>query len=131
MVEKILPAWPTSPPPFEKKKLAPREPCSKYSCAIVRATLDFAVPASPLSQYMRLSFCPSAHALLSLRTLTRVSCRHIGSCCLSDELKATWVALGNLSNRSSCWAISGCGIGGLYIEHRRAVSIDDFRSFLA
>jgi hypothetical protein len=50
MVVKNLPAWLTSPPPLEKKKLAPRQSYSNYLRAMVRAIVDFPVPAKPLSQ---------------------------------------------------------------------------------
>ena len=50
MLVKNLPAWLISPPPLEKKKLAPSAFSSKYPRAIVRAIVDFPVPAKPLSQ---------------------------------------------------------------------------------
>jgi hypothetical protein len=52
-------AWLTSPPPLEKKKLAPRRSSLQYLLAMVRAIVDFPVPAKPLSQNMRPS-SPSA-----------------------------------------------------------------------
>jgi hypothetical protein len=53
-----LPAWPMSPPPREKKKLAPRHPHWKKSRATVRAIVDFPVPAKPFSQKMHRLSCP-------------------------------------------------------------------------
>src|SRR5271155_3075235 len=66
---------------------------------MVRAIVDFPVPAMPFSQKMHLSSPPSAHALIWLRTSTRVSLRHRGSCCLSAELKAAWAAYGKSLSR--------------------------------
>ena len=60
-----LPAWPTSPPPFVKKKLAPSRFFSKYLRAIVRAMVDFPVPAKPFSQKIHRLSCPSAHLCIS------------------------------------------------------------------
>jgi hypothetical protein len=65
MLVKNLPAWLISPPPLEKKKLAPSDVSSKYLRAIVRAIVDFPVPAKPLSQKMQRSSCPSAHVYIS------------------------------------------------------------------
>jgi hypothetical protein len=59
-----LPAWPTSPPPFVKKKLAPSRLFSKYLRATVRAIVDFPVPAKPFSQKMHCLSCPSAHVCI-------------------------------------------------------------------
>jgi hypothetical protein len=50
MLVKNLPAWLISPPPLEKKKLAPSDVSSKCLRAMVRAIVDFPVPAKPLSQ---------------------------------------------------------------------------------
>ena len=50
MVVKKLRAFLAPPPPREKKKLAPKRFCSWCSRATVRATVDFPVPAIPLSQ---------------------------------------------------------------------------------
>jgi len=47
---KNLAALPTSPPPWEKKKLAPRRFSSKYLRAIVREMVAFPVLARPFSQ---------------------------------------------------------------------------------
>jgi hypothetical protein len=41
-----------SPPPLEKKKLAPRRLNLAYLQATVKAMVDFPVPAMPLSQYI-------------------------------------------------------------------------------
>jgi hypothetical protein len=54
-----LPAWLTSPPPLEKKKLAPRR-FPEYLQATVRPIVDFPVPARPHSQKMHRSSCPPA-----------------------------------------------------------------------
>ena len=91
---KNLPAWLTSLLPFEKKKLAPRRPCSKYLRATVRAIVDFPVPAKPFSQKMHRLSCPSAQSYISRRTSTRVSGRQGGSCCLLYELKGASAANG-------------------------------------
>ena len=85
-----LPAWPTSPPPREKKKLAPRRFRSRYLRATVRAIVDFPVPAKPFSQKMHRSSCPSAQLYMSRRTSTRVSRRQVESCC-------RWYALNDAS----------------------------------
>jgi hypothetical protein len=60
-----LPAWPTSPSPFVKKKLAPSRFFSKYLRATVRAMVDFPVPAKPFSQKMHRLSCPSVHVCIS------------------------------------------------------------------
>jgi hypothetical protein len=76
-------AWPTSPPPREKKKLAPRRFCFAYPRATVRAIVDFPVPARPFSQKIHRSSCPffpSAQSYISCRRSTRVSGRQAGSC---------------------------------------------------
>jgi len=80
---KNLPAWLTSPPPFEKKKLAPRRFCSLHLRATVREIVDFPVPARPFSQKMHCSFClsfPSAQLYICCRRSTRVPGRQAGSC---------------------------------------------------
>ena len=91
-----LPAWPTSPPPREKKKLAPRIFRSKYVRAAVRAIVDFPVLAKPLSQKIHRSSSPSAYLCISRRTSTRVFSRHVGSCCFAYELKGASLAYGKL-----------------------------------
>jgi hypothetical protein len=91
-----LPAWLMSPPPREKKKLAPRLFRSKYVRATVRAIVDFPVPAKPLSQKMHRSSLPSAHLYISRRTSTRVFLRHVGSCCFIYELNGASLAYGKL-----------------------------------
>jgi hypothetical protein len=91
-----LPAWPTSPPPREKKKLAPRLFRSKNVRATVRAIVDFPVPAKPLSQKMHCLSPPSAHSCISRRSSTRVFWRHVGSCCFANELKGASLAYGKL-----------------------------------
>jgi len=60
-----LPAWLTSPLPFVKKKLAPSCFFSEYPRAIVRAIVDFPVPAKPFSQKIYRSSCSSAHVCMS------------------------------------------------------------------
>ncbi len=87
-----------SPPPFEKKKLAPRCSFLLYSRAIVRATVDLPVPAIPSSQYMCLPSHPSAHLLIRARASRRVLSRHEGICCLFAASKN---ASDRLSRRSS------------------------------
>src|ERR1700734_3851757 len=99
-VVKTLLEDPRSPPPLEKKKLAPRRPCSSYSRAIVRAMVDFPVPAIPFSQKMPLSHRPSAHSLIRARTSTRVPRRQRDACCLVEELNAAWAAHGRCLSRS-------------------------------
>jgi hypothetical protein len=96
-----LPAWPTSPPPREKKKLAPRRFCSKYLRATVRAIVDFPVPAKPLNQKMHLPSCPSVQLYISWRRSTRVSGKQVGSCCRLFELKGDSAAYGKRLSKSS------------------------------
>lgn len=96
-----LPAWPTSPPPREKKKLAPRRFCSKYLRATVRAIVDFPVPAKPLNQKMHRPSCPSVQLYMSRRRSTRVSGRQVGSCCRLFELKGDSAAYGKWLSKSS------------------------------
>lgn len=57
-------AWPASPLPFVKKKLALSRLFSKHLRATVRAMVDFPVPAKPLSQKMHRLSCPSAYACI-------------------------------------------------------------------
>jgi hypothetical protein len=89
-----LAAWPTSPPPREKKKLAPRRFWSKYLRATVRATVDFPVPAKPFSQKMQRSSWLSAQLHISWRRSTRVSGRQVGSCCRCYALNGASAAIG-------------------------------------
>lgn len=89
-----LPAWPISPPPRSKKKLAPRHFWSKYLRATVRATVDFPVPAKPFSQKMHRSFCPSAQLYMSRRRSTRVSGRQVRSYCRWYTLNGASIATG-------------------------------------
>jgi hypothetical protein len=96
-----FPAWPTSPPPCEKKKLAPRRFWSKYFRAIVRAMVDFPVPAKPFNQKMHLPSCASVQLYISRRRSTRVSGKQVASCCRSFELKADSAAYGKRLSRSS------------------------------
>src|SRR5271170_8219915 len=91
---KNLPAWLTSPPPLEKKKLAPRRSSLPYLWAMVRAIVDFPVPAKPLSQNMHRPSSPSAQSYISCSRSTRVSGRQVGSCWRSNELNAAFVANG-------------------------------------
>jgi hypothetical protein len=91
---KNLPAWLTSPPPLEKKKLALRRSSSKYLRAIVRAIVDFPVPAKPLSQKMHRSSCPSAQSYISCSRSTRVLGRQVGSSWRSNELNGASLANG-------------------------------------
>jgi hypothetical protein len=95
---KNLPAWPTSPPPLEKKKLAPRCFWSKYLWATVRAIVDFHVPAKPFSQKMPRSSCPSAQPYIRHSRSTRVSDRQRGKCCLLCELNGASAADGRRSS---------------------------------
>jgi hypothetical protein len=89
-----LPAWPTSPPPREKKKLAARRFSSKYLRATVRAIVDLPVPARPLSQKMHRSSWLSAQLCISSVRATRVLGRQAGSCCFANELKGASSARG-------------------------------------
>jgi hypothetical protein len=89
-----LPAWPTSPPPREKKKLAASRCLSWYLRATVRAMVDLPVPARPRSQKMHRSSVPSAQLYISLRRATRVLGRQAGSCCFANELKGASSACG-------------------------------------
>ena len=98
---KNLPAWLTSPPPLEKKKLAPR-PCSSNNLqTIVRAIVDLPVPAKQLSQKMHRSSCPSAQSYSSRSRSTRVLGRQVGSSWRSNELSGAPVANGRQSSPSS------------------------------
>jgi hypothetical protein len=98
---KNLSARLTSPPPREKKKLAPSRFLLSYMWATVRAMVDFPVPAMPFSQKMHRLSSPSAHAIICSRTSTRVLGRQRGSCWSSKELKAAPEARGSFSSRSS------------------------------
>ena len=93
-----FPACPTSPPPRAKKKLAPRRTCSEYSRAMVRAIVDFPVPAKPFSQKMHRSSCLSAQPYISRRSSTRVLGRHEGECCFAYELNGASTAYGRRSS---------------------------------
>ena len=101
MPVKNLPVSLTSPLPLEKKELALRQSCSWHWRAIVRVTVDFPLPAIPFNQKTHLSSSRLTHAVISLRTSTRVSGRQIGSWCLLEELKAALVAEGNNLSKSS------------------------------
>jgi hypothetical protein len=94
MLVTSLPAWPTSPPPREKKKLAPRRFWSRYLRATVRAIVDFPVPAKPFSQKIHRSSCPSAQLHISRRRSTRVSGRQVGSYCRWYVLNGASAATG-------------------------------------
>src|SRR5271154_4217997 len=96
-----LPAWLTSPPPLEKKKLAPRRCCSKYRRATVRDIVDFPVPAKPFSQKMHRESSPSTHASISWRRSTRVSLRQVDSCSCWFELNGASTAYGKRLSGSS------------------------------
>ena len=88
-----LPAFPTSQPPLEKKKLAARRPCSKQARDRMR-NVDFPVLAMPLSQKRHCWSLPSAHCEIFYRTSTCVLGRQVGSCWRSYELKGAFVANG-------------------------------------
>src|SRR5579862_2828959 len=96
-----LPAWPTSPPPREKKKLAPRRFWSRHLRATVRAIVDFPVPAKPFSQKMHRSSCPSAQLYMSRRRSTRVSGRQVGSCRRWYALNGASAAVGRVLSTPS------------------------------
>jgi len=96
-----FPAWPTSPPPRAKKKLAPRRTRSEYSRAMVRAIVDFPVPAKPFSQKMHCSSCLSAQLYISRRSSTRVLGRQEGECCFAYELNGASTAYGRRSSPTS------------------------------
>ena len=89
-----LPAWPVSPPPREKKKLAPRLSFSEYLEATVRAIVDLPVPAKPLNQKMLGVVFLSAQSYISRRRSTRVLGRQVGSCCRWYALKGASLAIG-------------------------------------
>jgi hypothetical protein len=59
----------------------------------VRAIVDFPVPASPLSQKIRLVSSPCAQFRISWRTSTLVSFKQRGSCSFLRELKAACVTV--------------------------------------
>ena len=84
----------SSPPPREKKKLAPSWFLLKYLRATVRAIVDFPVPARPFSQKMHRSSRPSAQSCISLRRSTRVSGRQVRSCCRWYTLNGASFAVG-------------------------------------
>ena len=96
-----FPACPTSPPPRAKKKLAPRRTRSEYSWAMVRAIVDFPVPAKPFSQKMHRSSCLSAQLYISRRSSTRVLGMQEGECCLEYELNGASTAYGRRSSPAS------------------------------
>jgi hypothetical protein len=98
---KNLPAWLTSPPPLEKKKLAPRRSSSRYLRATVRAIVDFPVPAKPLSQKMHCTSCLSAQSYISCSRSTRVLGRQVSSSWRSNELNSASVANGRQSSPDS------------------------------
>ena len=98
MLATNLPAWLTSPPPLEKKKLAPRRLCFLYLWATVRAIVDFPVPAEPFSQKIQRLSCPLAQLYISCSRSTRVSGRQVGSCCLLYELNGASIAVGRRSS---------------------------------
>lgn len=87
-----------SPPPLEKKKLAPSRFLALYSRAIVSAIVDLPVPAQPLSQYIRCPPSPSAHFLICARMSRCVLGRQVAICCLFAASKD---ASGRLARRSS------------------------------
>ena len=87
-----FPGWLTSPPPREKKKLAPRDFWSEYLRAIVRAIVDFPVPARPFSQKIHRSSSLSAQIYISRRSSTRVLGRQEGECCFAYELNDASIA---------------------------------------
>jgi len=92
-----LPAWLTSPPPLEKKKLAPRRFCSLNLRATVREIVDFPVPARPFSQKISRSSCPSfpsAQSYISCSRPRRVLGRQAGSSWRPYELKGASSAYG-------------------------------------
>ena len=100
IVVKNLPAWPTSPPPLEKKKLAPRRFCSKYLRATVRAIVDFPVPAKLLSQKIHRLSSLSTQLYISLRRLTRVFWRQVDASCFAYELNGASTAYGRRRSTS-------------------------------
>src|ERR1700722_12160403 len=91
---KNLPAWLTSPPPLEKKKLAPRRSSSKYLRATVRAIVDFPVPAKPLSQKIHRSSSLSTQLYISSRRPTRVFGRQVDEVCFANELNGASIVYG-------------------------------------
>jgi hypothetical protein len=93
-----FPACPISLPPRAKKKLAPRHTCSEYSRAMVRAIVDFPVPAKPFSQKIHCSSCLSAQLYISRRSSTRVLRRQEGACCFAYELNGALLAYGRRSS---------------------------------
>lgn len=117
IVVQNLPAWPTSPPPREKKKLAPRRFFSKYVRATVRAIVDFPVPAKPFSQKMQRSSWLSAQSYIDSRRSTRVLGRQEGESCFAYELNDASIAYARLSSTAlpvsarlnrSIWLGCGC-----------------------
>jgi hypothetical protein len=90
-----VPARPTSPPPLEKKKLAPSRFWSEYLRATVRAIVDFPVPANPFSQKIGRLSSPPAQSNISWRRSTRVSGRHRESWSRLRALKGASTAYGN------------------------------------
>ena len=100
-----LPAWLTSPPPRENKKLAPRRSSSQHLQAMVREIVDFPVPAKPFSQKMKCSSGLLDQLYISRRMSMQVFWRQVGSCCRAYELNGASLVYGKrlsgLSNPES------------------------------
>ena len=124
-----LPAWPTSPPPREKKKLAPRRCCSEYVRATVRAMVDFPVPAKPFNQKMHRSSCLTAQLYMSRRSSTRVSWRQVGSCRRWYELKGASTAYGSRLNRSHDGLVHATGSCTLITPYRSSCNAHNSTNF--
>ena len=97
---KNLPVWLISLPPLKKKKLAPRRSFLQYLLAMVRAIVDFPVPAKLLSQNIHRSSCPLAQSHISCSMPTRVLGRQMGSSWQLAELKGASMACGKEWSRS-------------------------------
>jgi hypothetical protein len=64
IVGKSFRAFPQSPSPLLKKKLAPSDLVSLKDFAIVREMVDFPVPAIPFNQNMHLPWREQDHSLI-------------------------------------------------------------------
>jgi hypothetical protein len=76
IVGKSFLAFPRSPSPLLKKKLAPNDLDWLNDVAIVREMVDFPVPAIPFNQNMHLPWGDAAHSLIWVRISVRVPGRH-------------------------------------------------------
>jgi hypothetical protein len=106
IVVKNLEALPRSPSPFLKKKLAPSWALLANDCAIVRAIVDFPVPAMPFSQNIGLPLLSSAHSVIWRRSSTLVFARHLVLYSSLCESKDAPLAMGSFAKSIFWWSLS-------------------------